>query len=799
MQYLFGEFQLDRQTGQLHGAAGPVVLRRQAWKLLVELLDQAPSLIGRDQLLDRVWGRQALSANVLPQTISELRQALGDDARNPRYIETCHGRGYRMACEVERLVPTSESSSTQIPIQNALRQRSSRFGRAVPVGLTGLGLALALWLLWPNDDHRVAPGPEAAHNERTEALRRQAEVALARHDPASAAAHLRALTLLEPANRELALLLAMAELDALQGEQARNTLSLLGADPALRQHPPLLLLQARLAEIDGDLAQAERLAEAARLQAHSLDEAEDYLDAVRMQALAIQRQGELERAARGLEAAITDPALSLTDSQRFELILDLAIVRREQGQVGLAREGLAQAEQLADGQLERDRLTIEQALLQAADGQPQAAWEQLERLAARLDADVPPSVRLAAFNALGSVGMEIGQTEQALAAFERGVVLARSSGQAYRMAGLQINMGSLLARRDRFEEAERLWQQALETFEQIGDRRGRATALGNLAAAASAQGQNARAQSLNQQALEEFRDLGLDGPRARTAFNLALIASREGRLDQAESLLAEAQSAYQRVNHSELVLHVGAVRVDHRILAGDLLLAEALLSDLDLWVEQASPLRQAAVLASRGRLAQWRGDLVAARSSLEQAQRLRIESGQAGWIATSELELMQLALLEGGDPWRLRVDALALADRFDAMNQTRAAASTRLLAAEALLSQGETIAAREELAEIRAELLRFDDRSLALDLAWAEAWAARDEERAVRLENLARSALEQGYMGKLARIEASLAAHGLSLPATVNAQHGLAGEEHLVALLPGYVRRPEPIIPPSSN
>jgi DNA-binding winged helix-turn-helix (wHTH) protein len=101
MRYQFGQFVLDTSSGSVMGPEGPVVLRRQTFRLLEVLLSHAPELLDRDTLLDEAWGRTALSPNVLPQAISELRQALGDSAQSPQYIETLHRRGYRIACPVE--------------------------------------------------------------------------------------------------------------------------------------------------------------------------------------------------------------------------------------------------------------------------------------------------------------------------------------------------------------------------------------------------------------------------------------------------------------------------------------------------------------------------------------------------------------------------------------------------------------------------------------------------------------------------------------------------------------------------
>jgi DNA-binding winged helix-turn-helix (wHTH) protein len=101
MKYCFGEFTLDTGTGSLTGPQGPISLRRQTFRLLEVLLEHAPELVDHNSLLDEAWGRTALSPNVLPQAISELRQALGDQAQSPRYIETLHRRGYRIICPVK--------------------------------------------------------------------------------------------------------------------------------------------------------------------------------------------------------------------------------------------------------------------------------------------------------------------------------------------------------------------------------------------------------------------------------------------------------------------------------------------------------------------------------------------------------------------------------------------------------------------------------------------------------------------------------------------------------------------------
>jgi len=58
------------------------------------------TLVTKNALLDSVWGHRFVSDSVLKTTVSELRAALQDDAKQPRYIETVSRRGYRFIAAV---------------------------------------------------------------------------------------------------------------------------------------------------------------------------------------------------------------------------------------------------------------------------------------------------------------------------------------------------------------------------------------------------------------------------------------------------------------------------------------------------------------------------------------------------------------------------------------------------------------------------------------------------------------------------------------------------------------------------
>lgn len=91
----FGDFRLDRRGGRLLHGRESIPLRPKTWAVLLHLVDHAGGLVSRDDLLDAVWRDVAVTPDTLTKSIGELRDALGDDARQPRYIETVHRRGFR--------------------------------------------------------------------------------------------------------------------------------------------------------------------------------------------------------------------------------------------------------------------------------------------------------------------------------------------------------------------------------------------------------------------------------------------------------------------------------------------------------------------------------------------------------------------------------------------------------------------------------------------------------------------------------------------------------------------------------
>jgi TolB-like protein/DNA-binding winged helix-turn-helix (wHTH) protein len=98
-----GSLRLDTVDERVLRDAAPLRIGGKAFILLRALMEDAQTLVTKDALFDRVWNGLAVSESVLTTAIKELRQALGDDARQPRIIETVHRRGYRFLLPVEAM------------------------------------------------------------------------------------------------------------------------------------------------------------------------------------------------------------------------------------------------------------------------------------------------------------------------------------------------------------------------------------------------------------------------------------------------------------------------------------------------------------------------------------------------------------------------------------------------------------------------------------------------------------------------------------------------------------------------
>lgn len=100
--YQFGAFTLDARTGELTHAGRRTPLRDQSLHLLLALLEQPGQLLTREELTARLWpaGTFVDFDRGLNKVVNHLREALGDSAEQPRFIETLPRKGYRFIAPV---------------------------------------------------------------------------------------------------------------------------------------------------------------------------------------------------------------------------------------------------------------------------------------------------------------------------------------------------------------------------------------------------------------------------------------------------------------------------------------------------------------------------------------------------------------------------------------------------------------------------------------------------------------------------------------------------------------------------
>ncbi len=98
----FADFTFDKERGELLKGRRRIHLRPSAARLLTMLLDSAGSIVTREKLREELWGRKVVEWEAgLHRIAKELRSALADDARHPKFIETVARRGYRFRARTE--------------------------------------------------------------------------------------------------------------------------------------------------------------------------------------------------------------------------------------------------------------------------------------------------------------------------------------------------------------------------------------------------------------------------------------------------------------------------------------------------------------------------------------------------------------------------------------------------------------------------------------------------------------------------------------------------------------------------
>src|ERR1700722_561887 len=159
----FGTFELDVRASELRKAGVRLRLQGQPIQVLATLLNSPGELVTREELRAKVWPAETFVDfdHSLHNAIARLREALGDSAGTPRYIETLPRRGYRFIGTVERVgveepLPSGRTEPVREPLVVPVPRRSR--GLLLAALLTIVALTAVLVLI-PALSHRAAATP----------------------------------------------------------------------------------------------------------------------------------------------------------------------------------------------------------------------------------------------------------------------------------------------------------------------------------------------------------------------------------------------------------------------------------------------------------------------------------------------------------------------------------------------------------------------------------------------------------------------------------------------------------------
>jgi eukaryotic-like serine/threonine-protein kinase len=142
----FGVFEVDVRSGELRKQGVRIKLQEQPFHVLTVLLQRPGDVVTREELRSQNWPADTFVDfdNSLNTAINKLREALGDSADNPRFIETLPRRGYRFIAPVTNVDGTTRGTAAGVSAGVPLRSRKI----VVTAAIALLAAGIAGGLLW---------------------------------------------------------------------------------------------------------------------------------------------------------------------------------------------------------------------------------------------------------------------------------------------------------------------------------------------------------------------------------------------------------------------------------------------------------------------------------------------------------------------------------------------------------------------------------------------------------------------------------------------------------------------------
>lgn len=146
----FGVFEVEPQSGTVRKHGVRIRLQEQPFRVLMALIEKPGDVVTREELQQRVWTGNTFGDfdHSLNIAVNKIREALGDSAENPRFVETLPRRGYRFIAPVEGgVAPPVATPPAAVPAKARMPKWIPLAGAAVAViALVG---GVAAWLLAP--------------------------------------------------------------------------------------------------------------------------------------------------------------------------------------------------------------------------------------------------------------------------------------------------------------------------------------------------------------------------------------------------------------------------------------------------------------------------------------------------------------------------------------------------------------------------------------------------------------------------------------------------------------------------
>ena len=157
--FFIGEWQVSPHEGTLSQDGNTVRLEPRAMEVLVYLASRPGEVVSRSDLENKVWTGMLVTDDAVTSAIIKLRKALGDNAKNPRFIATVPKRGYQLIAPVTK--PAAGTDEVAVVDQAGMTVASLRADRA-KVALMVTALAVVAALAWAFLSSIAPAPPESA-------------------------------------------------------------------------------------------------------------------------------------------------------------------------------------------------------------------------------------------------------------------------------------------------------------------------------------------------------------------------------------------------------------------------------------------------------------------------------------------------------------------------------------------------------------------------------------------------------------------------------------------------------------